>query len=263
VKWFKYLISAIFFLYLVTAAGLYWYQEKLIFLSDPVDASHTYQFENSTQDIWLKNNDGLLHGVLFKNPIEQQKGVVLYFKGNMGNVGHSERLATLFLGLGYDVVSMDYRGSGKSRGKMSEEKLLTDAEQWHDWATQNYGKKVKVVGYSLGTTFASHIAAVKEVSHTILFAPMRSVEDIAAQRYPYMPRFITRYPFRNYEKLSRTKGQVVIYHGTADQVIPYESGAALRTVLDDDDTFYSVKGANHYNIALRHEVQSDIILRWQ
>jgi len=243
--------------------GLYWFQEKIIFLSAPVSATHEYHFNNPTQDIWLTNSDALLHGVLFKNSQEQPtKGIVLYFKGNMGNVGHSERLAALFLKLGYDVVSMDYRGSGKSKGPLSEEKLLQDAELWHDWAAKNYRQNIRVVGYSLGTTFASHIAAVKDVSHTILFAPMWSIEDIAHRRYPYAPTFLTKYPLRSYEKLKRAVGQIIIYHGTSDKVIPFQSGEALKSVLGVDDVFNAIIGANHYNIALRKEVLSDITMRW-
>lgn len=242
--------------------GLYWFQEKIIFLSAPVNATHQYQFENPTEDVWLTNSDALLHGILFKHEGQASKGVVLYFKGNMGNVGHSERLANLFLKLGYDVLSMDYRGSGKSRGPLSEERLLKDAELWHSWARENYGGNVRVVGYSLGTTFASHIAAVRDVSHTILFAPMWSVEDIANRRYPFVPTFLTRYPFRNHEKLKAAKGQVVIYHGTEDRIIPFQSGAALKQVLDENDVFYEIPGANHHNVALQKGVQLDIIQRW-
>lgn len=242
-------------------------QEKLIFFAAPVAITHTYEFTHATKDIWLTNSDAILHGVLFKAPTADRRGgaqkrVVLYFKGNMGNVGSSERLAGLFLRLGYDVLSMDYRGSGKSRGPLSEYKLLKDAELWHDWAEQNYGEGVRVVGYSLGTTFASHIAAVRPVSHTILFAPMRSVEDVAHYRYPFLPSFITRYPFRSFEKLERASGQVVIYHGTEDKVIPFVLGVALKDVLGADDVFNAIKGGNHYNIAMRQEVISDIKQRW-
>lgn len=261
-KWFKRFLVLSLSVYVCFLAGLYWFQEKLIFLSAPVNTTHQYHFENPTEDVWLTNSDAILNGVLFKTRDGSNKGVVLYFKGNMGNVGHSERLASLFLKLGYDVLSMDYRGSGKSRGQLSEERLLKDAELWHDWATKKYGHKVRVVGYSLGTTFASHIAAVRDVSHTILFAPMWSIEEIASRRYPFVPRFLSRYPLRSHEKLKQAQGQIVIYHGTADKIIPFQSGEALQAVLGEDDVFKAIEGANHYNVAVREEVVLDIKQRW-
>ncbi|MFC3050979.1 alpha/beta hydrolase [Kordiimonas pumila] len=261
--WLKRLMWLLSVVYVAYVAILYTMQEKILFLSEPVDQDFVYTFQHSTEEIRLENGDGHLHGILFKNDNKKPtKGIVLYFKGNMGNVGHSEQLAELFLKLGYDVVSMDYRGSGKSRGPLSEQALLKDAELWFDWAAQHYDNKVRVVGYSLGTTFASHVAAIKEASHTILFAPMRSILDIAERRYPIVPAFITRFPLKSYEKLRQAKGQIVIYHGTKDEIIPYESGASLKTELGSDDVFLAVVGANHYTVAMQDEVQKDITDRW-
>ena len=262
VKWFKRFLRVTVLAYLGFAIGLYMLQEKLIFHAEPVDFTHKYEFQNPTKDIWITNHDAMLHGILFKGSSINTKGVVLYFKGNMGNVSGSERLAGLFLRMGYDVISMDYRGSGKSRGPLSETKLLKDAELWYDWATSNYGLKVRVVGYSLGTTFASHIAGVRAVSHTILFAPMSSIEEVALYRYPFIPWFITRYPFRSYEKLKQAVGQVDIFHGTDDKVIPFKLSAALREVLGADDLFHAVEGGTHYNIATKKEVVVGIAERW-
>ena len=249
-------------LYAALAAGLYWFQEHLIFFPMPVTEDHQFQFQTSTEEVWVDNDDGRLNGVIFKST-DPPRGIVLYFKGNMGNVGHSESIAKIFLALGFDVLSMDYRGSGKSRGPLSEGRLLHDAELWHDWATARYGAKVRVVGYSLGTTFASHLAAVKNVAQTILLAPMRSVEDIAQRRYPFLPAFLTRYPFRNYQKLTKAAGRVLIYHGTADRVIPHASGQALSRVLGADDQFTSVDGANHYTLPYRQEVLDHIRKAWR
>jgi len=248
--------------YAAITVGLYWFQESLIFFPMPVSQDHQFQFQTTTEEVWADNNDGRLHGVVFQSS-EPSRGIVLYFKGNMGNVGHSEGIARIFLALGFDVLSMDYRGSGKSTGPLSEARLLHDAELWHEWATVRYGKRVRVVGYSLGTAFASHLAAVKNVPQTILFAPMRSIEDIAVERFPFIPGFVVRYPFRNYQKLTEAAGTVLIYHGTKDKVIPYASGMALQAVLGEDDQFTSVAGADHYTLPFRPEVLDHIRSAWR
>ncbi|WP_262691730.1 alpha/beta hydrolase [Kordiimonas aestuarii] len=250
------------------AAFAYSFQEHLMFHFAPVPDNYEYKFHGAYDNVTIENDDGHLHGVLFKSELINTAGprprnLVIYYKGNAGNVGDSERLAKLFLGLGYDVLSMDYRGFGKSRGPLSEEKLLDDAEKWFDWGAQRYGtQNIRVVGYSFGTTFASHVAAAKAVSNVMLFAPMRSIVDMATRRYPFLPEFLTNYPLRSDEKLKNAAGHVVIYHGTADEVVPYASGAGLQDVLGADDLFVPVEGADHYNVALRPEVQADIISRW-
>ncbi|NVJ99257.1 MAG: alpha/beta fold hydrolase [Alphaproteobacteria bacterium] len=251
------------FLYVALAATIYSFQEELMFHFAPVAQGHVYEFDMPYEDVFLSNEGAKLHGILFRQG-EHSRGVVLYYKGNMGNVGWSEEIAEPFMQLGFDVLSMDYRGFGKSTGALSEASLLKDAELWHDYAKERYAdREVRILGYSMGTTFASHVAAVRDVSDVILFAPMKSVVDVAERRYPYLPvAWLSEYPLRNIEKLARAGGKIVIYHGTDDQIIAYQSGKALEAVLGADDTFVTVPGGTHYDIPWRADVRSDIAKRW-
>ena len=236
--------------YVLIAGLAYAFQEHLMFHFAPVAKNYQYHFDSPYEDVWLKKDDADLHGILLRaNSAKRADEMVIYYKGNMGNVGDSETLAKLFLGLGYDVLTMDYRGFGKSVGPMSEDLLLADAEGWFDWAAGNYGAaRVRLVGYSFG--------------NIILFAPMKSILDMAARRYPFLPDFLTSYPLRSDLELKKAPGHILIYHGTADDVVPIESGAALAEELGPDDAFMRVKGANHYTVALQAVVQADIIRRW-
>lgn len=263
-KFVKWSLSFVVSGYLLIAATAYFFQEHLMFHFAPVPETHQYHFNSSTEDVWLSSQGGQLHGILFKAHEDRKaRELVVYYKGNAGNVSGSERMARLFLGMGYDVLSMDYRGFGKSRGELSEKSLLDDAERWFDWGRDNYGdENVRVVGYSMGTTFASHVAAARAAGNVILFAPMKSVVDMASRRYPFLPEFLTNYPLRSDEKLAHAPGHVVIYHGTADEVVPFASGEGLKDYLGPDDAFVPVDGANHYTVAIQTSVQADITARW-
>ncbi|WP_417448846.1 alpha/beta hydrolase [Kordiimonas sp.] len=265
VKWF---VGSMLIGYAAIMGAAYAFQEQLMFYFEPVTDDYEYSFSLPHEEIFIDTSEARLHGVLFKNELinisgASRRNLVIYYKGNAGNVGSSERPAKIFLDMGYDVLSMDYRGFGKSRGPLSEQSLLADAEVWFDWATARYGSdNIRVVGYSFGTTFASHIAAERGVSKVMLFAPMKSILDMAERRYPFLPEFLTNYPLRSDEKLKRAPGQVVIYHGTSDEVVPFASGAGLKEVLGPDDEFFTIKGADHYNVALQPEVLADVNARW-
>jgi len=268
-KWcVKWLAGGLIAGYAMIVGAAYAFQEHLMFYFEPVPDDYDYHFTLAHDEVFIENDDARLHGVLFRNHLIEtsaasERSLVLYFKGNAGNVGGSEKPARVFLDMGYDVLSMDYRGFGKSRGELSEASLLADAEAWYDWAAARYGAEhVRVVGYSFGTTFASHVAAARNAAHIMLFAPMKSIADMAVRRYPFLPEFLTNYPLRSDEKLKAAPGHVVIYHGTADEVVPFASGAGLKDALGDDDIFMTIKGANHYDVALRPEVLSDINARW-
>lgn len=261
IKTVKRLIATALGIYLALTATIYFGQERILFRFAPVADNHIYVFETPHEDVWIDNDDGSLHGVLFKSHGEEPRGVVVYYKGNAGNVAWSEGIAQPFLDLGFDVLSMDYRGYGKSRGPLSEARLLHDAELWYDWAEARY-KDVRLFGYSLGTTFASHVSAMRPVRDVILFAPMKSVVDVAERRYPYVPSFLAEYPLRSDLKLAQAVARVVIYHGTADRIIDFASGKALSAVLGPDDSFVRVDGGTHYDLPWRADVRQDIALRW-
>ena len=265
IKWF---VGSILAGYALVMGAAYAFQEHLMFYFEPVPDDYEYHFTIPHEEIFLKAEGAQLHGVLFKNEFIRtsrtaKRDLVIYYKGNAGNVGSSEKPAKIFVDMGYDVLSMDYRGFGKSRGELSEANLLSDAEAWFDWAASRYGHDhIRVVGYSFGTTFASHIAAARGAENVMLFAPMKSIADMAVRRYPFLPEFLTNYPLRSDEKLKQAPGHIVIYHGTADEVVPFASGAGLQDVLGDDDAFFTIKGANHYNVALKPEVLADVNARW-
>lgn len=257
------IFSIAVFLYLGLTAFIYANQENLMFHFQPVAEDHEYSFGRAYENIQLKREGASLHGVLFHTE-QSARGLVIYYKGNMGTVAWSEDIAEPFLDLGFDVLSMDYRGFGKSRGVLSEAALLGDAEAWYDWAADRYqGQDVRLFGYSMGTTFASHVAAVRSVKDTILFAPMKSVVDVAARRYPFLPvAWLAEYPLRNDLKLAKATGRIVIYHGTNDRIIALQSGKALKAVLGADDAFVTVPGGTHHDLPWREDVRSDIAQRW-
>ncbi|WP_374763978.1 alpha/beta hydrolase [Yunchengibacter salinarum] len=238
-------------------------QEQMIFHKAPVAQDHDYGFGAQVSHHFLNRPDGArLHGVI--HPARgERRGVVVYYKGNAGNVGNGRRMADTFTGMGFDVVAMDHRGYGKSRGDLSESAFLGDGLAWYDWARSRYpGEDVRVVGYSLGTTLAAHVVHKRDPGNVILFAPMRSVLHLGKARYPFVPDFISRFPLRSDLRLSENNDSILIYHGNQDRIIPPSSALALKPVLDDSDHFMMVAGATHASIPWEKAVLRDIHRRW-
>jgi pimeloyl-ACP methyl ester carboxylesterase len=244
------------------ASWLYATQENQVFAFAPVAIDHDYQFPGLHEEIWLENGDARLHGVYFQTE-QPKKGTILYFKGNAGNIGNSYKMAKTFLARGFDVISMDYRQFGKSTGELSEAALLNDAEHWYDYTKNRFpDDDLRIVGYSLGSTFSSHVASVKQAPKVLLFAPMKSILDMAQRRFYYIPDFMTKYPFRNDLKLAKATGEILAFHGTDDKIVPHASGNELKAVLGKDDHFYSIKGANHFDLPWRDDVLAIIDQHW-
>jgi len=256
-KWLKRITVTLVSAYIALITFIYVAQESMIFVPDVVTEIHQYTFKSDVEDVWLNREDGAkLHAVRFNKGGE--KGIVLYFHGNAGNNGRSESMAETFTNLGYEVVGIDYRGYGKSRGEKSEAAMLEDTEFFYDKMMRNRTDKPIIVGWSLGTVFAGHLASVRPAKQVILFAPMASALDIAKRRYPFLPEFIGNYPFRTDLKFSSIEAPVTIYHGQQDTIVPYASGILLKNYFKGSDRFIGVEEADHDSIPWEPSVLKDI-----
>jgi pimeloyl-ACP methyl ester carboxylesterase len=230
----------------------YWInQEDMIFNGKLVAPDHPYEFSMAYEDAWLDRPDGArLHAVRLNTG--GTKGKVIYLHGNGTNAGIAAPKAGLFADLGYEVLVVDYRGFGKSRGPMSQEAMLADMLALYD--AEMTGDPPIILGHSLGTIFATYVAANRSVAHLVLFAPPSSLRHIMRTYYPYAPSFLLRYPLRTDQFILEVTAPIDIFHGTADSVVSIDEGLILKELLKTGDRFHPIDGAGHVDILGRPDV---------
>jgi alpha/beta superfamily hydrolase len=200
----------------------------VIFLPDKLSADYGFRFG---EEVYVEVDEGVkLHCLWDKN--NSSKGVILYFHGNKGSNARCQRQAETMMGLGYDIFMPDYRGYGKSDGSIhSQEQLLNDAQQVYDYVKTQYPEdKIVLVGYSLGTGIASYIASKNNPQQVFLNSPYISFTDLKDRRIPFIPDFLVKYPLDNYQFLQLVDEQVTIFHGTEDELIPFDSSEKLHSI---------------------------------
>ncbi len=216
--------------------AFYWlFQERFIFVRFRVAQGYVFKFAQPLEEVFLKMDDGArLHALRFT--VEKPRGVILYFHGNTGSLRRWGKRAKRFIDLGYDVLMMDYRGYGKSRGAINEAVLHADADKWFAHAMKLYGEEnVVVYGRSLGSGFAVPLAATRAPRMLILESPFASLLDIASYQFPLLPyRWLLRYPMRSDKAMLRVKCPVYIFHGKRDPVVPYKSALRLYSLVPSD-----------------------------
>ena len=218
--------------YLLIVAMLYFFQEKLIFLPTKLPQNYSYSFAQPFEELFLDAEDGArLNALHFKQ--ENSKGAILYFHGNAGDLSRWGNIVTYFVDKGFDVIVMDYRSYGKSTGKLSEDALFKDAQLFYNYAIDHYeAGDLIVYGRSLGTGIATKLASENHVKQLILESPYFSLEEIARKRFPFLPvKWLIRYHFKSFEYIQGVRSPIAIFHGTEDQVIPYESGERLYQAI--------------------------------
>ena len=171
-----------------------------------------------------------LHGWFFEAP--GSKATLLLFHGNTGNISGRLPKAKLWRDKGVSVLLMDYRGYGKSAGKIvTENDLYRDAEAAVKWLKENKRTDeadILLYGESLGSAPAVELAARRKFKGLILEAPFTGLLDLARLHYPWIPvGFIQDFLLDNASKISRVRSPFFLIHGTADETCPYAMGQRL------------------------------------
>jgi len=257
-------------LYVGICALFYFNQEMLTFFPDKLAADHTFGFPGNFEEVNLKTEDGItLNNLLFK--ADSAKGIILYLHGNPGSLERYGKQAGFYTDLGYDIFMADYRGYGKSEGSVSSEnQLQQDNQMLYDELKKTYSEdKIIVLGYSLGTSFATKLASVNSPKFLILQAPLYSGEEQAKQManegnftfkiakfFPFW--LLSNYSFKTDEFIQKCQMPILIFHGDADEVIHYEASVKLKEYFKPEDRLILLEGEKHTTIGENPIYQKEI-----
>jgi uncharacterized protein len=158
------------------------------------------------------------------------KKALIYFGGNAEDVSAS--LASFSGALpDYALYLLHYRGYGGSSGKPSEEAFHADAVALFDKVHGEH-PDIAVVGRSLGTGVAIRLASERPASRLVLVTPYDSIEEIAAQQFPYFPvRWFLIDKFESRRYAPKIRIPTLLLGAEFDQVIPRASTERLNAAF--------------------------------
>jgi uncharacterized protein len=248
--------------YLLTCLLLYFFQERLLFFPTALPQSFVYPFSERFNEVFLPANGATLAALHFTQ--DNPKGVILYLHGNADSLRSANVYASPFLRRGYDVLLLEYRGYGKSTGVVAEEEqLLHDTQVAYDYLRRTYrDDQIVVYGRSMGSGPAVYLASVNAPRTLILEAPYVSLEDLIAQKAPYLPMFLLRYPMHSDQRISAVRCPVYLFHGKLDGLIPFDSSERLAALISAPHQVILVEGAGHPDIPafpIYHEQLAQIL----
>ncbi|MEO9483086.1 MAG: alpha/beta fold hydrolase [Ekhidna sp.] len=248
---FKILAVTLLGLYLALGLLIYLLQERLIFLPEDLSSDFAYSFDADFDEHFITMDDGAIINALHFTQ-SQSKGLIVYFHGNAGNLARWGEVVYPFVELGYEVFIVDYRGYGKSSGKRTQKRMLSDADAIYNYAGQLESEEnIILFGRSLGSAFASHLAGKNNPKKLILETPFYSLKDVAKDVIPIYPtRYLLKYNFKNYVSLKTCQVPISIFHGTDDEVVDYSSGKRLfESVSDKEAQFFTIEGGHHNDLS--------------
>jgi uncharacterized protein len=245
-------IKIIVLLYAAIGIALYYLQEVFLFHPEKLPTDFAWLFDVPFKELKIPFNEtDTVDMIKFFPKDSVRKGVVLYYHGNMENIGRYAKFATLFTDKGYEVWMEDYPGYGKSTGKRTEKKLYEQALAIHTMAAGKYGKdSIILYGKSLGTGIAAYVASQTNCKRLILETPYYSIPALfGAYAFIYPTQRMSTYKIPTNEYLQLVNYPITIFHGTSDGVIPYRCAVKLKTVLKPTDEFITIENGTHHNLA--------------
>ena len=242
-RWLRRLTIGLLALYTLACVLLYFFQETLIFR--PRQLAPDYRFE-SGEEFDLLTPDGVsLNVVAFRQP--NARGAILFLHGNRGSNRRSLYQTEGLVGAPYDLYLFDYRGYGKSGGRItSENQLYADAQLMYDTLARKYGEtNLIVAGYSLGTGMASYLAAHNTPRHCVLAAPYASITAMKNLWLWMVPDFILKYPLQTVEHVAAARCPVTVLHGEGDTFIPFGMAEEIRDAAPERVRLIPLPGVGH------------------
>lgn len=238
---------ALALLYAAVLALIWWQQERLIFAPTPLPATHRFDVGADVHEAWIDVPGARLHALHLKLP--QPKGVVFFLHGNADNLDSWFANADFYRRLNLDLFMLDYRGYGKSSGRIqSQPQLEADVRAaWASMAALYAGQRRVIMGRSLGSALAAGLAAHVQPELTVLISPYESMAALAAEHYRWVPQALLRYPLRTDEALALVKSPVLLVHGEQDMLIDPRHSARLQPLAPNAERVL-IRGAGHNDL---------------
>jgi uncharacterized protein len=210
-------LGVIILVYAGLCAALFTFQRSFIYFPQPRSLGDsttviTLPVEGATVNVTVRPHSG--------------SKALLYFGGNSEDV--SRRLPTFSTAFpDHSLYLQHYRGYGGSSGNPSEAALFADAIALFDKVYAEY-PNVVVVGRSLGSGVAAYLASQRSVARLVLVTPYSSIQELAAQHFPYFPvRWLLADKFESWKYVTLIDAPTLIIAAEEDEVIPRASTESL------------------------------------
>lgn len=253
------IVGGILVLYVVIVGLLWTFQEQITFPSPRSPLPDPKQTIGDGERIELRMQDGTqLVGWYLPAAARGGEGrrdtaaakapALLWFYGNGETIGAIWPILRDFRPRQAALLVVDYPGYGASGGRASESGMYQAADLAYAALRARPevdARRIYVYGRSLGTAAATHIASTHEVAGLILESPFTSARDMARQHYRIVPTFLVRLRLDNEGRIARVHCPILIFHGTADRLVPITMGRAVAAAAGGSVEFVEIEGAGH------------------
>ena len=232
--------GSLLFIYTCLAIFIFVRSDSLIFTPQPA----SYQDTKDILKLSVNSNEQISARYL---PNLHSAYTILYIHGNAEDLGDIRPVLERLHQHGFSVFAYDYRGYGTSNGTPGEANAYRDADVAYMYLTQQLkipADRIIIYGRSIGGGSATELATRYPVAGLILESTFTSAFRVILS-FPILPFD----KFTNLDKLKQVHCPVLVMHGQADKVIPFQHGRSLYEAAPSPKLSLWIAAAGHNDFA--------------
>jgi uncharacterized protein len=258
------ILAALVSVYLLVALVMYMGQRRLMYFPDAKHVLPGHAGLANVSERILNAPDGA-RNIVWYGKAKPGQPTLLYFHGNGGGLAERADRFQRFMGQGWGVYMMAYRGYAGSTGYPTEANNIADARRAYDALVQEGvpASSIILYGESLGTNVATRMAAEKASSGLILESPYTSVLEIALTDYPFLPvRLLLSDRYETDKVIPQVRVPVLILHGKQDDVIPVAMAHRLVKLANEPKRLVILPEGEHSDLYLEGNNALPVVRDW-
>mgnify|MGYP003804198011 FL=1 len=199
------------------------------------------------EDIYL--NESISCWYVEPKIANQHHATIVHLHGNAENMTSHITGSMFILDMGYSLLTFDYRGYGRSKGRPTLAGIQDDAREVfsHVFANpEKFGENIFGFGQSMGAyTLARILPDFPSLNGAILEAGLYSFYDLFSQAYPQIQCAVPNEGLSALETLPNSTVPKLFIHGTSDAVVPYSHSIKMHEVASEPKELIILDGVGH------------------
>lgn len=207
----------------------------------------------AVQEYWIETPDGEELYAWYCRA-EHPRASMVFCHGNTGNLTTTADAIPHFLAGGINTLFFDYRGFGKSTGRVTYRGVLADgvtAARFHEKIRPKALPSI-LYGYSLGGGVAAQVLRKHPFDALILQSTFTNLTQVTRHLYPKIPlHLLAGDLFDTVGIVKRLQVPLLVLHGTADETCPCWMGTKIFEACPTPKRVQYIEGGMHKDLFAR------------